>query len=148
MDNPCAKSSVRQPAPLSIEKVLRYGRQMAQALAAAHGAGIVHRDVKPENILVRKDEYIKLVDFGLATDALTTPVAGPLSGTLRYISPEQLRGEPSSAASDVFSLGLVLYEMAAGVHAFRGTTPLDAADAIATKQPAPVSRRYRRFRQS
>jgi Tol biopolymer transport system component len=59
---------------------------------------------------------------------------------LRYISPEQLRGEPSSAASDVFSLGLVLYEMAAGVHAFRGTTPLDAADAIATKHPAPVCR--------
>jgi serine/threonine protein kinase/Tol biopolymer transport system component len=129
--------------PLPVETVVRYGKQMAQALAAAHEAGIVHRDVKPENILLRKDEYIKLVDFGLATGVVTTPgpgVAGPLTGTLRYISPEQLRGEPSSTASDVFSLGLVLYEMAAGVHPFRGTTPLEAADAIATEQPVPLSR--------
>ena len=131
-------------APLPIEKVVRYGRQMAEALCAAHAAGITHGDVKPENILVRKDEYIKLVDFGLARSVIgTSPGAGAgvFAGTLRYLSPEQLRGEASSQASDVFSLGLVLYEMTTGVHAFEGKSPLDTAGAIATRQPVHPSRK-------
>jgi serine/threonine protein kinase/Tol biopolymer transport system component len=132
--------------PLPLEKVVRYTRQIAEALSAAHEAGITHRDVKPENILVRKDEYIKLVDFGLATHVLATSADtgnGMVAGTLRYISPEQLRGEAASPAADVFSLGLVLYEMAAGEHPFQGKSPLDTADAIATRQPSPPSRRVR-----
>ncbi len=132
------------PGPLPGEKVIRYGRQMAEALEAAHAAGITHRDVKPENILVRKDEYVKLVDFGLATNMVVTSpdtAARPLAGTLRYFSPEQLRGHPASPASDMFSLGLVFYEMATGVHAFGGESPLDTADAIATAQLVPASRK-------
>jgi serine/threonine protein kinase len=136
--------------PVALEKVIRYGRQMAEALKAAHEAGITHRDVKPENILVRKDQYVKLVDFGLATHLVTSPDtgAGGLTGTLRYISPERLRGEPSSRASDIFALGLVLYEMTAGVHAFPGKTPLDAAAAIAATDPLPPSGRRHTFRHS
>ena len=114
------------PAPLPVEKIVRYGRQMAEALNAAHAAGITHGDVKPENILVRKDEYVKLVDFGLATNVVMTSTdagAGLLAGTLRYLSPEQLKGETSSQASDVFSLGLVLYEMTTGSRTPLGRSP-------------------------
>jgi len=132
-------------APLPLDKVVRYGRQMGEALRAAHESGITHRDVKPENILVRKDEYVKLVDFGLATHMLTLPdtEAGLLAGTLRYMSPEQLQGGSASAASDVFSLGLVLYEMTTGAHPFQRESPLDTAAAIGAMDPNPPSRKVK-----
>src|SRR5262249_23510958 len=100
-------------APLPLETVLRYARQIAEALRTDQDAGIANGDVKPENILVRRDEYVKLVDFGLATQMVMTPAdtGGMVAGTLRYISPEQFRGEAASPAADVFSFGLVLYEM-------------------------------------
>ncbi len=122
-------------------RAVDYGRQIAQALAAAHDAGIAHHDVKPENILVRADDYVKLVDFGLATNLRTmTPGAGPMTGTLRYLAPEGLRGDTASSAADIFSLGLVLYEMTAGRHPFAGDTPLGTANAIASQQLVPPSR--------
>jgi Tol biopolymer transport system component len=130
--------------PLPAGRVVRYGRQMAEALKAAHQMGITHRDVKPENILVRRDEYIKLVDFGLSTKVVMLPEesgARPFTGTLRYVAPEQLRGSAPSCASDIFALGLVLYEMAAGVHPFQGKTPLDTAEGIATAIPVPPARK-------
>ena len=129
--------------PLPVAQVLRNGRQVAEALKTAHEAGITHRDIKPENILVRQDGYVKLVDFGLARNVLEAPEqAGSegFAGTMRYMSPEQFRGEPSSAASDIFSLGLVMWEMTTGVHPFRRETPLEAAQAIATVQAEPPSR--------
>src|SRR5262249_27502961 len=110
---------IKQGLPL--DSTIQLGEQMAKALSAAHTAGVLHRDVKPENIIVREDGYVKVLDFGIArlapagailTDAerrrLTTP--GILLGTVGYMSPEQARRESASPASDVFSLGIILYE--------------------------------------
>ncbi len=125
-------------APVPLETLLNVGRQTALALATAHAHGIVHRDVKPENIMVRTDGYVKLVDFGLARHiALDRSTAGGFpAGTLRYMSPEQIRGEPLTSASDIFSLGLVLYELAAGQHPYAQSSTLDGAVAIVS-EPVP-----------
>ena len=127
------------------------GAQVARALAVAHFAGIVHRDIKPENIMVREDGYVKLLDFGIARllpvpaleriDGMEEGGTGPavIIGTPRYMSPEQARGEPASSASDVFSLGVVLYELATGVHPFEASSTLGTLAAIiagATPRPA------------
>ena len=123
-------------------RVIGLGLQIGQALAAAHEHGVVHRDIKPENIFIRNDGYVKLLDFGLARTVTandSASVAGLLAGTLRYMSPEQLRGEPASPASDIFSFGLVLYELATGHHPFRASSPLETAHAIGTQTPRAPS---------
>ncbi len=126
-------------------RVIDWSRQMAQALAAAHEHGIVHGDVKPENLMVRPDGYIKVLDFGLARQLMATEQAestnpsGVLGGTLNYMSPEQTRGERPTRASDIFSLGLMLYELATGTHAFATDFPIDTAHAIAHNTPKAVS---------
>jgi len=138
-----------------IGDVLTVTEQVAAALDAAHAAGIVHRDVKPENIMVRRDGYVKIVDFGLAK--LTTPDAdgtpaptparaqretlpGVVLGTTRYMSPEQTRGLQVDARTDLWSLGVVLYEMLTGHVPFEGPTPSDVLAAILQREPPPVSR--------
>jgi serine/threonine protein kinase len=126
------------------------GRQAARALAAAHAAEILHRDIKPENIIIRKDGVLKILDFGLArlagpvrleanSTGASGTISGTLSGTLLYMSPEVLRGETASGASDVFSLGALLYELWAGRHPFAGETPLDVFEAIECRLVAPPS---------
>lgn len=128
--------------PLDDDQVIRIGQQIAQALAAAHAHGIVHRDIKPENILVRPDGYVKVVDFGLARQVESvgsTATLGVTSGTLQYMSPEQMQGRSVSPQSDIFSVGLVLYELAAGHHPFASESPIETAYSIATKQPACLS---------
>jgi serine/threonine protein kinase/tetratricopeptide (TPR) repeat protein len=136
---------------LSLEDMLELAVQMAKALAVAHKAGIVHRDIKPENIMVREDRYVKVLDFGLArlaaSDALSSATVshpetavGTVSGTMRYMSPEQARGEVLDGSSDIFSLGIVFYEMATGLHPFKAASPLATFHALVTENPLPVSR--------
>ena len=127
-----------------------WSRQAARAMAAAHQAGIVHRDVKPDNIMVSKDGQVKVLDFGLAriggavlpdseASGSSGTISGTLSGTLPYMSPEVLRGEAATSASDVFSFGSVLYELFTGRHPFAGETPLDVFEAIECSIPEPPS---------
>ena len=123
---------------LPIEKVIPIGQQIARALAAAHTQEIVHRDIKPENIIVRPDGGVKVLDFGLARQVLKPSENSNASlpaGTLRYMSPEQARGEAATSADDVFSLGLVLHELLTGHHAFPEDTPVQTVLAIMVKDP-------------
>jgi serine/threonine protein kinase len=125
--------------PQPLRQILHLGRQIAEALAAAHAHGIVHSDIKPENIFVRPDGYIKVLDFGLARplggESLSSSDAVH-GGTLRYMSPGQAHGEPATTASDIFSFGLVLYELATGQHAFPNHSPLGVLYAMMANEPA------------
>jgi serine/threonine protein kinase/Tfp pilus assembly protein PilF len=125
--------------------------QIASALDAAHRAGIVHRDVKPENVMLRKDGYVKVLDFGLArpteqhevsTEAATlvNTEIGVIVGTAGYMSPEQARGQKVDARSDIFSLGMVIYEMLAGRSPFIGATNSDLVASILKEQPPPLTK--------
>src|SRR6266446_488934 len=127
--------------------------QVASAVAAAHEAGVVHRDIKPENIMLRPDGYVKVLDFGIAklteqrptsddhtveTTAVLQTRQGFVLGTARYMSPEQARGQKVGARSDIWSLGVVIYEMIAGNPPFRGETPSDCIASILTTEPPPL----------
>ena len=131
--------------PLPVAEAVAIAAGVTGALAAAHEAWIIHRDVKPENIMLRRDRGVKVLDFGVATlagggdstDPLRRP--GALVGTLHYLSPEQVRGEPIiDTRSDVYSVGVVLYEMLAGYPPFSGGTPLDVLAAIVEGEPPPL----------
>jgi serine/threonine-protein kinase len=138
---------------MQLGEALEVATQAAGALAAAHVAGIVHRDIKPENLMLRPDGYVKVLDFGLAKlserPAPTDPDAptraevktdpGTVMGTAHYMSPEQARGLEVDARTDIFSLGVVLYEMVAGRVPFEGATASDVSAAILTQEPPPLS---------
>jgi eukaryotic-like serine/threonine-protein kinase len=142
--------------PLPIEQVLRYGAEISTGLQAAHRCGVVHRDLKPGNIMLTKSGA-KLMDFGLAkgmsapkaisselTATLTSSHATPLTqqgtivGTFQYMAPEQVEGKEADARSDIFSLGGVLYEMVSGKRAFEGKTLVSVAASILEKEPDPI----------
>jgi Tol biopolymer transport system component len=120
---------------MPFRQVAHYGEQIARALVAAHRADIVHGDVKPENIMVRTDGYVKLLDFGLAREISEAVDAEAPFGTWRYMSPEQISGQTVSPASDVFSLGIVLYELAEGRHPFEAPHLVGTLQAIASANP-------------
>jgi eukaryotic-like serine/threonine-protein kinase len=143
--------------PMKLSEVLDVAAQIASALAAAHEAGIIHRDIKPENIMLRKrDGYVKVLDFGLAklieqrpvavdteapTKALFKTEEGVVMGTVIYMSPEQVRGLEVDARTDIWSLGVVLYEMVAGCLPFEGSTTSEIlASILNEKEPPPLAR--------
>jgi eukaryotic-like serine/threonine-protein kinase len=138
---PLDKWLERHPQP-KIAAVVQIGREAAQGLAAAHAKGLIHRDVKPSNLwLEAPTGRVKVLDFGLARstqDDVRLTATGHPYGTPAYMSPEQARGEKLDHRSDLFSLGIVLYEMAAGRHPFPGDTPFTVMSAICNDQPAPV----------
>ena len=138
---------------LNLTQALDVAAQVAGALAAAHAAGVVHRDIKPENIMLRPDGYVKVLDFGLAklagpglytgneasTVARVETNPGVVMGTVQYMSPEQARGLPVDARTDVWSLGIVLYEMVAGRPPFEGDTQSDTIVSILEREPNPLT---------
>ncbi|MDA2925294.1 serine/threonine-protein kinase [Acidobacteria bacterium AH-259-L09] len=140
--------------PLSVKEALQTAAEVAEALEEAHKRGIVHRDVKPSNIMLTQQGHVKVMDFGLAKrlvaiegvdsqqQTLTASLTktGMMLGTLAYMSPEQLRGEEVDTRSDIFSFGVVLYEMLTGVHAFKKSQPMETGNAILNEAPAPLSR--------
>jgi eukaryotic-like serine/threonine-protein kinase len=141
--------------PLEVQEVLEIGIQIASALTAAHASGIVHRDIKPDNAMLRRDRLVKVLDFGIAklselpssgtdtqkmAESVYATIPGTVMGTPRYMSPEQARGLPADARSDIWSLGVVLYRMVTGVLPFTGQTPSDVLVAVLTVDPPVLTR--------
>jgi TolB-like protein/tRNA A-37 threonylcarbamoyl transferase component Bud32 len=137
-------------APLAASDIVRYGLQIASGLAHAHESGIVHRDLKSANVMITADGRAKILDFGLArrwrgtetldtvTDMQTVTEAGSIAGTLAYMAPEQLQGQAADPRSDVWAVGVVLYEMATGRRPFRGETSFSLTSAILREPAAPL----------
>jgi Tol biopolymer transport system component/tRNA A-37 threonylcarbamoyl transferase component Bud32 len=140
---------------MKLGEVLDVASQIASALVAAHAAGIVHRDIKPENVMLRRDGYVKVLDFGLAklagnpTSAVDTEAAtralvntdpGSVMGTVQYMSPEQAAGKDTDARTDIWSLGIVLYEMLTGRTPFASRSPSHTIVAILDEEPPPLAR--------
>lgn len=141
---------------MDFREIVEIAIQIASALSAAHEAGIIHRDIKPENIMLRKDGYVKVLDFGLAkladesfhnadaeaaTQLMIKTEPGRIMGTIDYMSPEQARGRDVDHRSDLFSLGIVLYELTSGAKPFSGDTKSDVLAAVLTAEVVPMTHR-------
>ena len=154
IDGETLRDRMKRKGGIRLAEALDVVTQIASALSAAHTAGIVHRDIKPENIMVRRDGYIKVLDFGLAkltertsssvdteaaTRALVNTDPGAVMGTVHYMSPEQARGLEVDARTDLWSLGVLLYELVTGHLPFKGATATDTILAIVDKEPPPLA---------
>jgi predicted ATPase len=140
--------------PATLDTLVEVGSQIARALGAAHAGGVVHRDIKPENIMIRADGFVKVLDFGLAfhtgdedtvdlttrTHAEADTLPATFTGTPSYMAPESVNGEMAGAAGDIFALGVVLYEMAAGRRPFGGLTSASVVASIVSDEPVPLGR--------
>jgi serine/threonine-protein kinase len=145
--------TVLERGAIELRQALTIGIQIAEAVAAAHGAGVIHRDLKPENVMIRADGYVKVLDFGLAKLASEDTFAGPseastrlaktrdgiIMGTFNYMAPEQARGNDLDPRADLFALGVLLYEMLAGRAPFGGPTAADVVGAILFRDPEPLT---------
>ena len=139
-----------ETGPVPPNEAIDIAQQIAGALSVAHEAGIVHRDIKPENIMLRPDGYVKILDFGIAKFAQPDVAAGNqtatqhlIIGTARYMSPEQARGLPVDGRTDIWSLGVILYEMVAGRPPFPGDTNTDVIASVLRSDPGPLERSVR-----
>ena len=145
---------VLNTGPIATRKAIDYATQIAHGLAAAHDKGIIHRDIKPDNLFITRDDRVKILDFGLAklsqpsgenteqTDVLTRRVhtnPGTVMGTAGYMAPEQVRARPVDNRSDIFSFGAVFYEMLSGRRAFRGDSAIETLNAILKEDPAELT---------
>ncbi len=138
------EKKLERDGQVSLREIVSIGMQTAAGLAAAHEKGLIHRDIKPGNILLEKSgQRVKLTDFGLARAAEDVRLTrtGLVAGTALYMSPEQATGEELDARSDLFSLGVVLYELAAGEPPFNGKTPLAVLKRVTEEQPVPLRER-------
>jgi Tol biopolymer transport system component len=141
IDGQTLQQKIEREGALELKHILRIGSQAAAGLAAAHKTGLIHRDVKPSNILLENGvERVKITDFGLAraADDLEATKTGLIAGTPQYMSPEQAKGEPIDARSDLFSLGSVLYTMCTGRPAFRAETTMGVLRRVCDDAPRPI----------
>ncbi len=141
VDGQDLKQVIRQEAPLPAERVVRIGTELARAVGQAHRAGLVHRDIKPQNVLVTADGRMKVADFGIARAVAEAGMTAPgiVLGTVHYLSPEQAAGQTATPASDVYALGVVLYEMLTGKLPFTADSGVGVAMKILREDPKPLS---------
>ncbi len=130
---------VLDAGPLPLEKAVMWATDLSDALSRAHRARVIHGDVKPANILVTKDGQVKLGDFGIARFATQVSTSGSLMGTPAYLSPEQIQGQTQDTRSDLFSLGIILYQMTTGVRPFNGSSVSAVCAQIVSITPPPPS---------
>ncbi len=136
------KTIINREAPLTVDRTLRLAEQIARGLHAAHRAGMIHRDVKPQNVLVTADGQAHVTDFGVAKSHLSTALTetGIAFGTVDYLAPEQAQGQPATVQSDLYALGVVLYEMLTGQLPFSGDTALAVAMRHVSEPPVAPRR--------
>jgi eukaryotic-like serine/threonine-protein kinase len=137
------KQLLRREGPLPVGRALEIGRQIVDGLSAAHAQGVIHRDMKPHNVLVGKNDLCKLIDFGLARSNLMygLTATGTIMGTPEYMSPEQVRGEQVGEAGDLYSFGVLVYEMLAGRVPFTGESPIAVGYKHLNDEPPPLEER-------
>ncbi len=141
------KSMINREAPLAIATAVKIAEQIARGLSAAHRAGMVHRDIKPQNVIITSDGHARITDFGVAKSHLSTAMTetGVSFGTVDYISPEQAQGFQATPQSDIYALGIVLYEMLTARLPFKGDSAIAVAMKHVTEPPPPPPRSNRRF---
>ncbi|WP_415430266.1 protein kinase domain-containing protein, partial [Staphylococcus borealis] len=129
IEGPTLSDYIKSHGQLAPEKAIKFAEQIFKGIHHAHEKGIVHRDIKPQNIIIDRNQTLKIVDFGIAKALSETAMTqtNHVVGTVQYLSPEQAKGEKTGARSDIYSLGIVLYEMLIGHPPFNGETPVSIA---------------------